>query len=58
MTKPMEGRMNVKTIEVREPKDVRKHFKNMAAVIAEAMLKHTGEYTCTIGTQKVRVVVK
>ena len=50
--------MNVKTIEVREPKDVRKHFKNMAAVIAEAMLKHTGEYTCTIGTQKVRVVVK
>lgn len=41
-----------------KPEDVRKHLTNMAAIIAEAMLKQHGEYTAIVDGKKRHFVVK
>lgn len=47
----------MKTITVEKPKDVHKHLKNLAGVVAERTLEIKGEYTCVCGGEKVHVVV-
>ena len=48
----------MRTISISKPSDIRNHLQNMAAVIAEAMLKEHGEYRCVIGGEKVEVKIK
>ena len=47
----------MKTITVEKPKDVHKHLKNLAGLLAERALEIKGEYTCVYGGEKVRIVV-
>lgn len=48
----------MKTISISKPSDIRKHFTNIAAVLAEYNLKEHGVYRCTVNGEKVEVKIK